>query len=231
MQNIKNRRQTMRTMVTVAVFCAVAYVCQFVFRINVAFLTFDAKDAVMTVGAMLFGPIWGIVMSALVAFLEIPNSGTGWYGFIMNFLSSAAFVCVAAWIYRYKRTMLGAILGLFSAVIAMTALMMLFNLIVTPFYMGVERSEVAAMIPTLFLPFNAVKALFNAGLVLVLYKPISTALKKAKLVHGEIGTMQFDSKTIAVLVGGVLLVAVCVVVFVFLLNGSFEWGPALDKAA
>lgn len=232
MQNNKDRKQWIRTMVTVAVFCALAYVCQFVFRVKVSFLTFDAKDAVMTVGAMLFGPIWGIVMSLVVSFLEmITVSDTQLYGFLMNFLSSAVFTALAAWIYRYRRTIVGAILGLTASVIGMTVVMLLFNLIITPFYLGWKVADVAALIPTLLLPFNLVKALFNAGLVLVLYKPISTALKRARLVRGDVGTLHFDKRSVLVLVGGLLLVALCVAVFVFFLHGSFEWGPALDKAA
>ena len=232
MQNSKDRRQFVRTMVTVAVFCALAYVCQFVFRIKVVFLTFDAKDAVMTVGAMLFGPVWGIVMSLLVSLLEmITVSETQFYGFLMNFLSSAVFTGLAAWIYRARRTIIGAILGLTASVVAMTAVMLLFNLIVTPLYLGWSVGDVAALIPTLLLPFNLVKALFNAGLVLMLYKPISTALKRARLVQGDTGSLHLDRRSVLVLIAGLLLVAVCVVIFVFFLHGSMEWGPSLDKAA
>ena len=35
------------------------------------------------------------------------------------------------------------------------------------------------MIPTLLLPFNAIKAVLNAALTLCLYKPISKVLKKS----------------------------------------------------
>ena len=213
-------------MALVAVFCAVAYVCQFLFSFKVAFLTFDAKDAVMTVGAMFFGPVWGIVMSLIVALLEMATSGsgTGFYGFFMNFLSSAVFTALAAWIYRYKHTLLGAILGLTASVFAMTAVMLVFNLLITPLYMGGTTAEVAAMIPTLLLPFNLIKALFNAGLVLVLYKPISTALTHAKLVKGDYGALHFDRKSIFMLVFGVLVIALCIAAFFLLMNGTLEWG-------
>ena len=215
MNRTNDKRQILRTMVAVAVFCAMAYIVQFVFRIPVLFLTFDAKDAVMTIGAMVFGPLWGLVITFLVTFLELLAnvSGTGFIGFIMNFLSSAAFVCVSAWIYRYKRTMTGAILGLFTGVVVMTAAMLLMNLLLTPLYTGQSIDAVMAMIPTILLPFNLTKALMNAGLVLVLYKPISMALKKAKVLKGDPGTFRFDKVTVIVLVGGLLLIAACVFVF------------------
>ena len=214
-------------MVTVAVFCAVSYICQFMFRIHVGFLTFDAKDAVMTVGAMLFGAPWGVLMALLVALLEmITLSETGWIGFFMNFLSSAAFAGLAALIYRRRRSMTGAILGLSAGVVAMTVLMILWNLLLTPLYMKTDIQTVVAMIPTLLLPFNLTKALLNAGLVLIFYKPISTALKKAKLVRGEVGSLHFSRGSLFMLLLGLLLIAVCIVVFVLVMHGSFEWGYA-----
>lgn len=220
-----DRREAVRTMVLVAVFCAVSYVCQFIFRIHVLFLTFDAKDAVMTVAAMLFGPGWGLLMSLILATLEgISLSATGIIGFIMNFISSASFVCVSSWIYRRRRTMTGALFGLTTGVLSMTVVMLLCNLLLTPIYMNTTVAEVITYIPTLLLPFNFLKALLNAGLVLVLYKPISLALKRARLVKGEVGALRFEKKSVFVLVAGLLLTAMCIIIFIVLLNGSFAFG-------
>jgi riboflavin transporter FmnP len=222
MQTTK-RRQHLQMLVTLAVFCALAYVCQYVFRIKVSFLTFDAKDAVMTVGAMLFGPIHGVAMALVVSLLELISiSDTGVYGFVMNFASSAAFAGLAAWIYRYKRTMTGAILGLCAAVVSMTALMLAMNLLITPYYLGAPVEQVAALIPTLLLPFNLTKSLLNAGLVLVLYRPISVGLKNARILPGEPTPFRFDRKTVLVLLAGLALIAICVVVFLVLMHGNFE---------
>ena len=222
MHTTSKRRENLLRMVVVAVFCALAYACQFVFRIHVSFLTFDAKDAVMAIGAMIFGPVWGVVMAFLVAFLEfLTLSGTGVYGFIMNFASSAAFTALCAGVYKHKRTMVGAVLGLCTAVLGTTAWMMLLNLIVTPYYMtGGSVKAVAELIPTLLLPFNLTKSLMNAGLVLVLYKPVSLALKKAKILKGGPDKFTFDKKTLAVLIGGLSLIAVCVVIFLVVLHGD-----------
>ena len=222
MHTTAKRRENLLRMVVVAVFCTLAYACQFVFRIHVSFLTFDAKDAVMAIGAMIFGPVWGAVMAFLVAFLEfLTLSGTGVYGFIMNFASSAAFTAICAGVYKHRRTMIGAVLGLSVAVLGTTALMMLLNLLVTPYYMtGGSVKAVVELIPTLLLPFNLTKSLMNAGLVLVLYKPVSLALKKAKVLKGGPDKFTFDKKTVAVLIGGLSLIAVCVVIFLVVLHGN-----------
>lgn len=222
MHTTSQRRKNLLRMVTVAVFCALAYACQFVFRIHVAFLTFDAKDAIMAIGAMIFGPVWGVVMAFLVAFLEfLTLSGTGVYGFIMNFASSAAFATISAGVYKHKRTMTGAVIGLAAAVLGTTALMMVLNLIVTPFYMtGGSVEAVVEIIPTLLLPFNLTKSLMNAGLVLVLYKPVSVALKKARIIKNGPNTFAFDKKTLAVLIAGLALITACVIVFLIVLHGN-----------
>ena len=49
MSKTVTRREKLVRMIVVAVFCALSYACQFVFRIHVSFLTFDAKDAVMAI--------------------------------------------------------------------------------------------------------------------------------------------------------------------------------------
>ncbi len=222
MNRNRNRYEKLIRMIVVAVFCALAYVCQFVFRIHVSFLTFDAKDAVMAIAAMIFGPIWGIVMALIVALLEfLTISGTGVYGLIMNFASSAAFCAISAGVYKYKRTMMGAVLGLSAAVLGTTALMMLLNVVVTPYYMtGGSVEAVVALIPTLLLPFNLTKTVMNAALVLVLYKPVSISLKKARILKGGPDSFAFDKKTLVALIAGLALIAICVIIFLRVLGGN-----------
>lgn len=228
-------------MVVMAIFCALAYATMFVFRFNVTFLTFDLKDVFLTIGGLLFGPVAAVVMSLLVAVLEFITVGdTGFYGFIMNFASSAVFTGVCALVYKYKKKLSGAIIGLVAAVIAMTGVMMILNLIVTPLYMeNTTSGDVAKMIPTLLLPFNLTKAVFNAALVLLLYKPVSRALKAVKLMpaSGRSPAETADrpagdttarkplnlKNTLLALFIGVAFLAVSMAVFVLILHGELEW--------
>ena len=222
MSRTRKNRDKILHMAVVAVFCALAYACQFVFRIHVSFLTFDAKDAIMAVGAMIFGPVWGVVMALVVSLLEfLTLSGTGVYGLIMNFASSAAFCGICAGVYRYKRTMTGAVLGLGAAVLGTTALMMVLNLLVTPYYMtGGSVAAVVEILPTLLLPFNLTKTLLNAALVWVLYKPVSVALKKARVIKGGPNSFTINTKTVLVMLAALALIAACVVVFLVVLKGK-----------
>ena len=88
MSTNRNHRTRVRTLVLMAVFAALAFAAMFVFRFNVTFLTFDLKDAVITISGLLLGPLAAATVSLLVAVLEfITISDTGWYGFLMNFAS------------------------------------------------------------------------------------------------------------------------------------------------
>lgn len=234
-------KQSIYRMVVMAIFVALAYATMFVFRFNVTFLTFDLKDVFLTIGGLLFGPIAAVVMSLLVALLELITVGdTGFYGFIMNFVSSAVFTSVCALVYKYRKKLSGAVIGLVTAVVVMTGVMMMMNLFVTPLYMaGTTAGDVAKMIPTLLLPFNLTKAIFNAALVLLLYKPVSRTLKAAKLMPSSNHSSEELSgrpavnaanhkrlnlkNTLWALLIGLLLLAISVVAFVFVLHGEMEW--------
>ena len=80
--------------------------------------------------------------------------------------------------------------GLTVGIITLTVVMLLWNYLITPIYMHMDRSVVAAMLPTVFLPFNLVKGGLNMALTLILYKPVVTALRKARLVPEREGSAQ-----------------------------------------
>ncbi len=228
-----------RTMAAAGVFCALAYAACLVFHFRVSFLTFDLKDAVMTLGAMLFGPIYGFAMCVIVSLIEMVTiSTTEFYGFIMNVLASVSFVCVGSAIYALRRTMRGALIGMLCSVLAMTAVMMAANLVITPFYMGVSASEVAKMIPTLLLPFNLTKSVFNAAVVFLLYKPVSHAIRAAGFTSeaaaaapaagaaaGEPrGAARKKSRVTPTVVISVLVAAAALAYFFLCLHGTFSFG-------
>ncbi len=213
-----------KKIIIVAMICALAYLCMFVLRFKVLFLTFDIKDAVLAIASLLYGPIWGIVSSAIVAFLEMFTvSETGFYGCVMNFLSSASFTFVCGLIYKYKKNINGAVVGVTTAAFSMTAVMLLANLFITPYYMGVPRGEVVAMIPTLLLPFNAIKAVVNGAVTLLIYKPFTAGLKRAGLLPAkETSSYRLNQPTVILSVVSFLFIVISVVVLFTLLNGSFE---------
>ena len=214
----------LRRIALVAVFGALAYALMLVIHFKVSFLTLDLKDAVITLAGLYFGPGAALSLAVLVPLLELISvSDTGLYGFLMNFISTATFSLIASLIYRYKRSLMGAIVGLLSAAAATVGVMMLFNLWITPNYRGVEVETVKSMIPTLLLPFNSVKSCMNVGVVLLLYKPISAVMQRMKLIEKGSHKQSFNWRTIVVLALALLLITTSMIVVFGVLGGHFEW--------
>ena len=181
------RKMSTKTFAAMGMLCAIAFVAKLVssvFPMVSGFLSFDLKDVIIVIGGFMMGPVPAVIISVVVSFIEMVTiSSTGPIGFIMNVLASCAFACVAAVIYHRNRKMSGAVIGLISGVVAMTAIMLLWNWLITPLYMNVPREVVTGMLATVFLPFNLIKGGINATLAMLLYKPIVTALRKANLVE------------------------------------------------
>ena len=154
----------------------------------VMFLDFDFKHVVVCVGGFTFGPMAAAIIGILASFIEfITFSGTGPFGFLMNALGTCSFCCTASWVYKRNHTKKGAVLGLSAGLVVMVIVMLLWNYLITPIYMTVNgelvsRAQVAAMLPTLFLPFNLAKGGMNMAATLLLYKPVVTALRASGLV-------------------------------------------------
>jgi ECF transporter S component (folate family) len=220
----KNSAVRIKKLTATAMFCALAYACLYFIKIPVGFLTLDVKDSLIILCSLLFGPWYGLIVAVLVPFLElITISGTGVYGFIMNVLSSVTFSLTAGLIYRYKKSMSGAIIGLCSGVFAVTAVMMLANLLITPYYLGGSVADVAAMIPKILLPFNLVKSVLNAALVLLLYKPLSRLLKRTGFLisvtsEGERKNPAGRARSIWITVAALVVIAASLAVIFFVLK-------------
>lgn len=203
-----------KDMVILAMLAALAYVVVCLVRIPVVlFLSYEPKDVAITVGGFLLGPMASFVISLVVSLLEMVTiSQTGPIGALMNLLSTCCFSCTAAYIYKKNRTMAGAVLGLMTGSAVMVVAMLLWNWLITPLYMGVERSAVEGMLVPMFLPFNLLKAGLNSAFTLCLYKPLVTALRRTGLMDDKpAGT----AKVGVYLFAGALLVS-CVFLFLVL---------------
>ena len=201
-----------------AVFAALAYAVTFVFRIPVSFLTFDAKDAVLTVASFIYGPIAALIMALIPALIEfITISDTGFWGFLMNFVSSACFAFTASLIYKFKRSFFGAILASGLTVVSVTGVMLLANVFITPLYFQMPTQAVIDMLPTVLLPFNLCKTVLNASIMLLVYKPFTTALKKSGFLKAsDNSAFKFNKKSVLLTVVAVLLILAAVVVLLTL---------------
>ena len=204
-----------------AMFAALAFVLSLVTSgVRVAFLTIDIKDAILAIGAFIYGPISAIPICIVTAFLSSVITGfeTEIWGLVMDFLSSLIFSLTAALVYKYKRTMTGAVIGLFVSVLAYTAAMVPLNLLITPIYTGQPVEAVIGLLAPLLIPFNFAKSVLNAAVVMVLYKPIVTALRATKLVKGDAKSTKIGKTTAIILAIAILTLIVAIVVFVVTRN-------------
>lgn len=178
-----------KKMVMTAMLSATALAMVVLIRIPIVlFLSYEPKDVIITIGGFLFGPFMALFVSLITSFLELVTiSTTGIIGLIMNVLATCSFACPAAYIYKKDHTMKGAIIGLVSGSLLMIAIMLLWNYLITPIYMGIPRAEVVKILVPAILPFNVLKAGLNSAFILLLYKPIVTALRKIHLVESSTG--------------------------------------------
>lgn len=196
-----------------AMFAALAYVLMLVTRIPITSLSFlkcDLKDMILAVCGFVLGPIPALLATFVVTLIEMVTvSSSGVIGFFMNLLSSACFVCPAAFFYKKRHDIRSAIFGLAVGVLLMTGAMLLWNYFLTPLYMGWPRAQIAEMLVPTFLPFNLIKGAINAALTILIYKPISRALKHSGMLPSG-GVHTFKRSFIGLYIAASMVVLSCV---------------------
>lgn len=203
-----NKKIDIKKLTATAMLCALAYIVMLVGRVPVVlFLKYDPKDVIITLGGLIWGPMMSFAVSVIVSVIEMMSaSETGFIGLVMNIISTCSFACTAAFIYKKKRTLSGAVIGLVIGCVAMVAIMLLWNYLITPLYMGYPREAVAKLLLPAFLPFNLLKAGLNAAFTFLLYRPVISALRKTGFVEKS------ESATKKKIPYGMFIVAIMLVI-------------------
>jgi riboflavin transporter FmnP len=208
-----------KKLTVLAVLSALAYIVMMVGRIPVVmFLKYDPADVIITIGGFLYGPLSAFAISTVVSFVEMLTvSDTGVIGLVMNIISTCSFACTASCIYKSKRTITRAIIGLIAGWLLTTAVMLLWNYFIAPIYMRIPREEVANLLIPAFLPFNLLKGGLNAAMTMLLYKPIKRALYKSRLmlVSEEPAAITGKVNIGTILVSSFILITCVLLILVF----------------
>ena len=196
---------------TIGMFSAFAYATTVIGRVPlVLFLKYDPKDIIIAICGLIFGPLTSFSVTLIVSLVEMFSvSENGILGFLMNVISSCSFACTAAFVYRKKRKLTGAIIGLFCGWGCMVLVMLFWNYLITPVYMGYPREAVAELLIPAFLPFNLIKGGLNTAITMILYKPVVTALRHAHLIEAN----QIKPKTklnIGLILISLLIITACI---------------------
>ena len=208
---VKNKTHRLTLM---AMFAALAYIVMLVGRFpisSVDFLKYDPKDVILVICGFILGPMPALLVTFVVSAIEMLTvSSTGIIGLIMNVLSSAGFACTAALVYKKRHSLRGAAVGLVLGALVMTALMLLWNYFITPYYMGMPREAVAAMLVPVFLPFNLIKSALNAAIAMLIYKPVSRALRQIGLTEPAGGQAPGKKSVMGAMLIAALVLVSCI---------------------
>ena len=145
-----------------------------------AYLEYDMADVPILIGTFLYGPWWGLALTAVVSLLQwlLVSPQSQWVGAVMHFFATGSYVVAAGLLYARNKTRTTAIIGMGVGSLLQTLMMIPMNLIFTVHFFGVPREAVIALLPTAIIPFNAIKTVANSIITFLLYKRVAKLLEK-----------------------------------------------------
>lgn len=169
-----NRKKTL-SMATVAILAALSVVMLLVIPTiplfpAAPFLRYDMADVPILVGSFLLGPLSGFVILVIASAIQaFPMGMDGILGFTMHVLATGTLLLVASTIYRRKPSFLRLVVGLILGSIGMTVVMIGWNLIITPIFLGAPMQTVLDMLVPIIIPFNLIKSGLNSAITAVVF--------------------------------------------------------------
>lgn len=204
-----------KKMTTTGLLCTLAYVVmltKYVFPPLFSafpFLQYDPKDVIIVIGGYIYGPLTAFVISTIVSLIEmLTSSSTHIIGCFMNIAASCAFACTAAAVYSKYRSIKGGMVSLVIGSACAVGMMMVLNYFVTPLYTGMPREAVADLLIPAILPFNIIKCTLNSALVLLIYKPMTRALRRGGLLEST-NSYSARNANVAVALSAIFMILIC----------------------
>ncbi len=164
------------------------------------FLKIDISDLPALLGAFALGPIAGVLIELFKNILHgLLATKTAFVGELANFLVGSVLVLVSGYIYKARKSKGGAIVGLLTGVVCMSAFAALLNyFLILPLYESVLGFPITAVIGMgskinpnikdlnsfvlwMIIPFNLLKGVVISAMTLALYKSVSPILHKENI--------------------------------------------------
>ena len=144
------------------------------------FLEYETSNIPILIGTFAFGPLGGLVISALTILLHDMMMGpaSGPYGMLMHFISTGTLALVAGFIYRGHKTRKRAIIALIAGILSVVVIMIPANYIFTPMFLGAPKEAVVAMLLPAIVPFNLLSGVITAVVTFLVYKLVSPFLHR-----------------------------------------------------
>jgi len=154
---------------------------------SATYLEYDMADVPILIGTFLYGPWWGLALTAVVSLLQwllVSPQGL-WVGAVMHFFATGSYVVAAGLIYSRYKSRKGALAGMAVGALMQTLMMIPMNLIFTVHFFGYPRAVVIDLLP-ITCAFNAIKTIANSIITFLLYKRISKIFEKNLLKPREL---------------------------------------------
>lgn len=173
------KKMSTKKLTTLSVLTAFSIVLMLIIRFPIfpaaPYLEFEPMDIPILIAGLAYGPVAGLtvtLVSSVLQGLTVSSAVGGWFGVLMHFIASGTFVTVASLIYRKNHSMKGAIVGLAVGTIAMAAIMVPANLVLTPAFYGTPVEVIKPLLLPVIIPFNLIKAGINGVVTFFIYKPL-----------------------------------------------------------
>lgn len=190
------RSNKIRVMVSVAMLSSIAYVLMLLnFPIPPfpSFLKIDFSDLPALIGALVFGPMAGIIIELLKNVLDyfMTGSETGIpVGHFANFVSGVLFILPTYYIYNKMKSKKGMTFGLIIGTILMAMIMSVLNYFVLlpayTFFLNMpvmSGPEIRSYIVAGVLPFNIIKGVVMSLVFLFLFSKMGTWIQKQQSAY------------------------------------------------
>ncbi|MEG0692267.1 MAG: ECF transporter S component [Oscillospiraceae bacterium] len=196
-----NKKINIATIAKIGILSAIAVIVM-LFEIPLwfapPFYKIDLSEVVVLIGGFALGPVAAIFIELVKILLNLLINGTSTAGIgeAANFVIGIAFVLPAVYIYRHKKSMKTAIIGMTVGTVVMAIVGGLANLyVLLPVYANVYGMPIEALVDmgsklntsitdvyTFVLlattPFNLLKGVLTSVITLLLYKKLSPILHK-----------------------------------------------------
>lgn len=145
------------------------------------FLLYEPGDVPIILGGIALGLGPGLLITVVTAVVMAALTGHGGpIGVIMHIVSTGTLVSVITLFYRSRPTRGRYLLGAVAATLATTLAMALWNLILTPIYLGAPRESVVRLLVPAIIPFNLIKASANSLLAYLVFRAVGPYLAVEK---------------------------------------------------
>ncbi len=194
---MKKQKMSTRTLVIVAMMAAISTVLMY-FELPVPFmppfLKLDISSVPVMICSFMFGPLSGVMVAVVKAFIHLLSTQTGGVGELADFLITSSFAVTGGMIYRKNHTKKGALMASLASIAAISIVGCLANyFILIPFYKNIMPIEAIisacnAINPAInsmtgyilfgVLPFNIIKGCVAAILTFIVYKKLSNVINR-----------------------------------------------------